>query len=306
MSKRSSVSSAALAVRSAASAAFALLGLTLALASSAHAGELNASRPDRGDAPMVVAHRGASGYAPENTLAAVDTAHALGIDWVETDVQRTRDGELVIMHDTTLNRTTNVEELYPDRSPWKVADFTTAEITRLDAGSWFGEEFTGEHVPTLEQYLHKVEEHRQKLLLELKSPALYPGVENQALKEMSNEGWLDPGHLHAKLVVQSFDAGAVRTVHELAPQVRTGFLGTPATGDLAEYAAYCDQINPPHTSVTADYVEAVHAQHGPHGRPLQMLTWTVNDADTAREVADEGVDGIISNHPDVVRDATAG
>jgi glycerophosphoryl diester phosphodiesterase len=305
MSIRSSVSSA-LAVRSAASAAFALLGLTLALGSPAHAGEPNASRHDSGDAPTVVAHRGASGYAPENTLAAVDKAHALGIDWVETDVQRTRDGELVIMHDTTLNRTTNVEELYPDRSPWKVADFTAAEIARLDAGSWYGAQFAGEHVPTFEQYLNKVEENDQKLLLELKSPALYPGVENQTLKEMSNEGWLDPGHVHGKLVVQSFDAGAVRTVHELAPQVRTGFLGTPDTGELAEYATYCDQINPPHTSVTADYVEAVHAQHGPHGRPLQVLTWTVNDADTAREVTDEGVDGIITNYPDVVRDATAG
>ena len=67
--------------------------------------------------PVTVAHRGASGYAPENTLAAVDKADKLGIDWVENDVQRTKDGELVVMHDTTLARTTNVEKLYPERSP---------------------------------------------------------------------------------------------------------------------------------------------------------------------------------------------
>lgn len=89
------------------------------------------------DAPVVFAHRGASAYAPENTLAAVDAADDLGIDWVENDVQRTRDGVLVVMHDTNLKRTTDVEELFPERAPWAVKDFTAAEIARLDAGSWF-------------------------------------------------------------------------------------------------------------------------------------------------------------------------
>jgi glycerophosphoryl diester phosphodiesterase len=305
MSIRSSASSA-LSLRSAASAAFALLGLTLALVHPAHAGEQRTASRAGSATPVTIAHRGASGYAPENTLAAVEKAHALGVDWVETDVQRTRDGELVIMHDTTLDRTTNAEQLYPDRSPWKVGDFTAAEIARLDAGSWYGRQYAGERVPTLEQYVEKVEGNRQKLLLELKSPALYPGVENQTLKVLSNEGWLDSGHVHGKLVVQSFDANAVRTVHELAPEVRTGFLGSPRPADLAGYAGYCDEINPPYASVTSDYVEAVHAQKGPHGRPLQLFTWTVNDAGTAREVAGEGVDGVISNYPDVVRDAMSG
>ncbi len=303
---RSSVSSV-LAFRSAASAAFALLSLFLVLGSPARAGERqHVTRLDDSGSPGVVAHRGASGYAPENTLAAVDKAHALGIDWVETDVQRTGDGELVVVHDTTLNRTTNVEQLYPDRSPWKVGDFTAAEIARLDAGSWYGKPFAGAHVPTLAQWLRKVEDGHQKLLLELKAPARYPGVENQTLKELGNDGWLDAGHVRGKLVVQSFDAGAIRTVHELAPQVATGLLGAPATGDLADYATYCDEINPPHTEVTADYVDAVHAQQGPHGRPLQVYTWVVNDTATAREAAGDGVDGVISNYPDVVRDAMTG
>ncbi|WP_281259550.1 glycerophosphodiester phosphodiesterase family protein, partial [Streptomyces glaucescens] len=93
--------------------------------------------------PAVIAHRGASAYAPENTLAAVDKAAELGIEWVENDVQRTKDGELVVIHDDSLRRTTDVETVFPDRAPWQVRDFTAAEIARLDAGSWFGPAYAG-------------------------------------------------------------------------------------------------------------------------------------------------------------------
>jgi glycerophosphoryl diester phosphodiesterase len=113
-----------------------LAGLSaLVITTPAHAASLTQIQQDA--PPTTVAHRGASAYAPENTLAAVDKADALGIEWVENDVQRTKDGELVIMHDTTLDRTTNVEKVFPRRSPWKVSDFTAAEIRKLDAVSWF-------------------------------------------------------------------------------------------------------------------------------------------------------------------------
>lgn len=263
-------------------------------------------KPRPGRAPVVVAHRGASAYAPENTLTAVDKAHELGFTWVETDVQRTFDGELVVMHDVSLARTTDVEQVFPDRAPWQVADFTAAEIARLDAGSWFGQEFAGAGVPTLEEYLRRVEANGQKLLLELKKPTLYPGVEEQTLKELANEGWLDGRHMGHRLVIQSFDADAVRTVHDLEPGVKTGFLGTPAVSELPEYAVFTDQINPNHSTVTADYVAQVHALDGAHDRRLELFAWTVDDAATARRVADAGADGIISNAPDVVRDAVGG
>lgn len=257
-------------------------------------------------APVVVAHRGASGYAPENTLAAVDRAAALGIEWVETDVQRTRDGTLVVVHDDNLRRTTDAEEVFPGRSPWKVKDFTAAEIARLDAGSWFSPSYAGMRVPTLEQFVRRVEKHGQKLLLELKNPELYPGIEQETLKVLSNEGWLDRQHVRDRLVVQSFDAASVRTVHELKPAVKTGLLGTPPVADLPGYAAFADQINPSHSSLTSGYVAAVQSFAGPHGARMQVLTWTVNDAAAARRVAGYGVDGIISNTPDVVRDAVGG
>lgn len=255
------------------------------------------------DRTVTVAHRGASAYAPENTLAAVEAAHRLGFDWVENDVQRTKDGELVIMHDTTLARTTNAEQVYPDRAPWKVADFTLQEIEKLDAGSWFGAKFAGERVPTLEEYMEEVEDNGQKLLMELKAPELYPGIELQTLMELRHQGWMDRNHVKHRLIVQSFNAEAIKTVHFLAPGVKTGFLGTPAVSDLPEYAEFCDQINPSHKTVTADYVKAVQALKGPRGRAMEVYTWTVDDAPTAVKVAGMGVDGIITNKPDVVRDA---
>lgn len=253
-----------------------------------------------GERPTVIAHRGASAYAPENTLAAVDKAAALGIDWVENDVQRTKDGRLVVLHDDNLRRTTDVEEVFPDRAPWKVRDFTAAEIARLDAGSWFGPAFAGARVPTLERYVRRVEVHHQKLLLEIKNPDLYPGIEGQTLKVLGNEGWLDRGHVAGRLIVQSFSAASVRAVHKLKPGVKTGLLGTPPVADLDAYAAFADQINPSHGSLSKGYVSAVHAFTGPHGRPLQVFAWTVDTAAAAHRVARYDVDGVISNKPDLV------
>lgn len=281
-------------------AAGALLGLSALVLSPA------AQAAPHGHPPVTVAHRGAASYAPENTLASIDAAARLGFEWVENDVQRTKDGELVILHDSSLARTTNVEQVFPDRSPWNVSDFTLREIEKLDAGSWFGAKFKGERVPTLEDYMDEVEHNDQSLLMELKSPELYPGIERETLRELRGAGWLNSAHLKDRLVIQSFNADAIKTVHRLQPEIRTGFLGNPSVADLPKFAKYCDQINPVHTAVTRDYVAAVHGLKGPHRRPLDLYTWTVDDPATAVKVAGLGVDGIISNKPDVVRAAVGG
>ncbi|MGW9431902.1 glycerophosphodiester phosphodiesterase, partial [Streptomyces decoyicus] len=98
-------------------------------------------------------------------------------------------------------------------------------------------------------------------------------------------------------------ADAIKTVHTLRPDLKTGFLGNPSVADLPKFAKYCDQINPVHTAVTPEYVAAVHGLKGPHRRTLDLYTWTVDDPATAVKVAGLGVDGIITNKPDVVRDA---
>lgn len=253
--------------------------------------------------PTTVAHRGASAYSPENTVAAVDEARRRGTTWVENDVQRTKDGRLVVMHDTTLNRTTNVEQRYPGRAPWKISDFTLAEIQRLDAGSWFAPAYRGERVPTLKQYLAAVDRNKQNLMLEIKAPELYPGIEKQILAELRKAGWLSSGHLARRLIIQSFSAASVKAVHKQASGLKTAFLGTPKTGDLPDYAKFTDQINPSHKNVTSAYLAAVHRLKGAHDRKLEVFTWTVNDGPTAARLAKLGVDGIITNAPDVVRKA---
>ncbi|MDX2405751.1 glycerophosphodiester phosphodiesterase [Streptomyces microflavus] len=288
----------------ASTAAAAVLGAGALLLPAAQPQETAAGTPDRQTSPVVVAHRGASGYAPENTLAAVDAAKALSVDWVENDVQRTKDGVLVVLHDTDLKRTTDVEEVFPDRAPWAVKDFTAAEVAKLDAGSWFGKQFAGARVPTLTRFVNRLEHNRQKLLLEIKSPSTYPGIERDILRVLGKEGWLDRAHVRDRLVIQSFGAAGIKEVHALRPDIITGFLGTPAVADLPSYAAFADQINPSYATIGTEYVAAVQRLKGPHGKRLRVNTWTVNDAAKAAKARAYGVDGIITNYPDVVRDAT--
>ncbi|MGD3106568.1 glycerophosphodiester phosphodiesterase [Streptomyces sp. YGL11-2] len=244
-------------------------------------------------APFVIAHRGASRYAPENTLAAVDAAHRRGLVWVENDVQRTKDGRLVVIHDTTLNRTTDAAKVFPGRAPWRVRDFTAAEIARLDAGSWFGKQFAGERVPTLADYLRRLDRNGQGLLLELKAPEEYPGVEAQALRELRALGWLDRAHIRHRLVVQSFCVRCVKRVHRLMPKVRTGILGAPSVRKLRRYARFADQINPRMAEVSSKWARAVHRLRGPHGRRLEIYAWDVGAKESAQSVQGRGVEGVI-------------
>ncbi|MGW7024518.1 glycerophosphodiester phosphodiesterase [Streptomyces decoyicus] len=244
-------------------------------------------------ATRVIAHRGASRYAPENTLAAVDAAHRRGLIWVENDVQRSKDGRLVVVHDATLKRTTDAAKVFPGRAPWRVGDFTAAEIARLDAGSWFGKRFAGERVPTLAAYLRRLDQNGQRLLLEIKAPEKYPGIEAQVIRELRARGWLDRAHVRSRLVVQSFCVPCVKAVHERAPQIRTGILGAPEIGRLAGYARFADQINPRASALSSRWLAAVHRLRGPHGRPLEVYAWDVAKNTSARSVRARGVEGVI-------------
>ncbi|MGW9048117.1 glycerophosphodiester phosphodiesterase [Streptomyces lydicus] len=261
---------------------------------SADVGVTRTARAGTSAAPaLVIAHRGASRYAPENTLAAVDAAHRRGLIWVENDVQRTKDGRLVVVHDTTLKRTTNAATVFPGRAPWRVGDFTAAEIARLDAGSWFGARFAGERVPTLDAYLRRLERNGQRLLLEIKAPARYPGIEAGVVRELRARGWLDSAHVRSRLVIQSFSVACVKTVHALLPQVRTGILGAPAVPDLARYARFTDQINPRLSEASSRWLAAVHRLRGAHGRPLEVYAWDVAKNTNRRSVRARGIAGVI-------------
>ncbi|MGN9845602.1 glycerophosphodiester phosphodiesterase [Nonomuraea sp. H19] len=269
---------------------FRRLALILAIALTALT---TPSTPATAATVLNVAHRGASAYAPENTITAFELAETQRADMFELDVQETKDHELVLMHDTTLSRTTDVERVFPGLSPWRVGDLTLAQIRKLDAGSWFGGRYDGEPVPTLGEALRKMSGSGMGLLLEVKQPGLYPGIERRIAEELRRHpGWLAPG----RLVVQSFDWGSMRTFHGLLPDVPIGLLGTPSTADLPELATFADQINPPYTTLTAAYVRRVR------GLGMQVLTWTVDSPAAMRRMLAYRVDGIITNKPDVLHD----
>jgi glycerophosphoryl diester phosphodiesterase len=246
------------------------------------------------------AHRGAMGYAPENTLAAFRLGVAQGSDLVEADVQRSKDGVLVLMHDTTLTRTTNVEEVFPDRAPWRVSDFTYAEMQQLDAGSWFSEEYAGEPVPTMAQMVELLRPTRAGILMELKAPELYPGIEQQVADEFAGfPAYVESAVRADRLVVQSFNWDSMAEYHELQPSVPVGLLGRPDEARLPELATWADQINPHFRSYDEAYVDAVHELG------MEVHTYTVNAPADMHTVLDRGVDGVITNYPDVLEDVLA-
>lgn len=249
---------------------------------------------------ITTAHRGAMAYAPENTLAAFEVGIDQKATWIESDVQLTKDGEAVLIHDTTLTRTTNAEEVFPDRAPWNVGDFTLDEIKQLDAGSWFGEEFTGEQVPTLAEMITQVRKSRAGIIMELKSPELYPGVEQKVVDVFDSfPGYVNSAIASERLAVQSFNWDSMATYAELEPDVPVGLLGTVPVADLATYAEWADQVNPNFNAVTPDYVNAVH------DAGMVINTYTVNEVADMARLLDYGVDGIITNRPDVLKDLLA-
>lgn len=240
------------------------------------------------------AHRGASAYAPENTLAANQVAIEMSSDWIESDVQLSKDGVPILMHDTTLSRTTNVEQLFPTRAPWRVADFTLAEIKTLDAGSWKGPEWAGEPVPTLAEMVEQVRPSRSGILMELKAPELYPGIEQKVADVFASyPGYLTSALANGRLAVQSFNWDSMKRYKQVQPGVPVGLLGTPTAAQLPTLT-WAQQVNPNHGALTADYVASVHALG------MEVHTWTVDrEADMNRVLA-LGVDGVITNRPDVL------
>lgn len=248
-----------------------------------------AEKPTVGERKQVdnVAHRGATGYAPENTIAAYDLAVDMKVDYIEIDVQRSKDGQLVSIHDTTVDRTTD--------GTGKVGDLTLEQLRSLDAGSWKGEEFTGEQIPTFEEILDR---YRGKvgILIELKAPEIYPGIEKQ-VAELIKERNLDKPR-NKKIIIQSFNFESIKKMNQLLPRVQLGVLTSNrahTTMDaLKEFSTYADWFNPSYGIVTKELVNQVHSLG------MQIGSWTVRSQEAADFLFEMEVDAIISDYPDYV------
>jgi len=277
---------------------------------------------------LVVAHRGARSLAPENTLAAGRKAFEVGADAWEIDVHMTRDGRLVVIHDDTLARTTNVEQLFPDRKPWYVCDFTLDEIRRLDAGSWFVHDdpfgqikagavspeecrsYVGERVPTLREALRLTRECGGWIDIEIKQPRRYPGIVEKVVETVRAERMED------RVVISCFDHTVVREVKALDPKVAAGPI---VSNRLAEAGRYVRRLLRGDGYFASGDVVGMGsiAFSGSKGAPgsldprdlnrddiaslkrsgVALFVWTINDERQMRALIDAGVTGIVTDFP---------
>lgn len=228
---------------------------------------------------LIIAHRGASGHAPENTHAAFRKAVALGAPFIETDLQLTRDAHFVAIHDDTLNRTTNGQG--------KVHDHTLADLRKLDAGSWFGSQFTGERIPTLEEILEFSKKHDVVFYLELKPGGSWGG-------EHALIGALRESSEIPRCVVISFEPAMLANLRNIEPTLMTGVL---FDGQLVDPSKSALEVGARQIVVRADLVTPGMISEA-RRKDLQVVCWTVNHPAHIRQLRSAGVHGIMSDYPD--------
>ena len=228
---------------------------------------------------LIIAHRGASGHAPENTLASFRRAVALGATFIETDLHLSRDARFVAIHDDTVNRTTNGQGT--------VRDMTLAELRRLDAGTWFGSEFSGERIPTLEEILEFAKKNDVVFYLELKASGAWGG-EHVLIGALRESGEI------ARTVVISFDASLLAAARRIEPTLMTGLLYDGQIDNPLDKAV---EVGARQLAVKGDLVTPGLLSEA-RRRDLQVVCWTVNQPAHMRLLMAAGVDGIMSDYPE--------
>ncbi len=231
--------------------------------------------------PVIFAHRGASAYAPENTGAAFKKAIAMKADGIELDVHLTQDGHIVVIHDERVDRTSN-------GTGW-VKDMKLSELKGLDFGSWFGSDFKGETILTLEEVLDLLKGWDGILNVELKSgPIFYEGLEQKTLDV------LKAFRMTGRTIISSFNHYSLLTVKRIEPGIKTGILYMAGLVEPWDYAKKvgADAIHPYFVNIQPPIVQGCKA----HG--ILMNPFTVDKPEHIRALALADVDGIITNVPD--------
>lgn len=228
----------------------------------------------------IFAHRGSSGSHPENTIVAFKEAERAGADGIEIDVNMTKDNELVVIHDQTVDRTTN--------SKGRVIDFTLEEVQKFDAGSWFSEEFTEERIPTLKEVLHLVQDNKLLLNIELKNVGIhYPQIEEKMIKEIEDYD------LEDQVIISSFNHYSLKKINELNPKLECAILSFDMLYEPWDYAKRIGAKSlHPHVPKTSDEL-MIGAMH--NGFPIRVFT--VNRAADMKKFMGKGC-SIITDYPE--------
>ncbi len=278
-----------------------------------------AEKPMTTQKPLVIAHRGARGHAPENTLAAARLAHAEKAWMWELDTCFTKDGQLVVIHDDTLERTTDVSKRpeFADRKPWKVHEFTLAELRTLDAGSWFLEKdpfqtvasgevtpamaasYKGEKIPTLEEALKLTKELNWRVNVEIKDQTNAVGHDRVA-KEVC--GMVRKMGMEKSVLLSSFQHQYLIQAADYLPGMeRAALLDKARPQDAAAVckAAKSAYYHPKHTLLLPGDTEDLR------GAGILVNVWTVNKPEDMERSIKLGVNGIITDFPKRLREMLA-
>ncbi|WP_064093542.1 glycerophosphodiester phosphodiesterase [Rossellomorea aquimaris] len=244
-----------------------------------------------------IAHRGASAYAPEHTMPSYELGDQMKGDYIELDLQMTKDGQLIAMHDETLDRTTNGTGL--------VKEYTLEEIKRLDAGSWFNkkypekakEEFEGLQVQTLEEIIEHFGQSKN-YYIETKSPEVYPGMEEKLLDILEKHNLTRQNGPSSKVIIQSFSEESLKKIHNInedIPLVQLIDYTTSATiseKELNDYEEYAVGLGMSFKKIDENYVSKVR-EHD-----LLIHPYTVVEKEDMERLLDWGVTGMFTNNPD--------
>jgi glycerophosphoryl diester phosphodiesterase len=278
----------------------AALAAALVVALAAFAGSASAAKEKAPkDAPVLnIGHRGASGYAPEHTFAAYDLAIEMGADYIEQDLQLTKDGVLVVLHDETLDRTARpTAESEPGDCTGLVIEHTLEQIKTCEVGSWFGPEYAGEQIPTLEEVFQRYGKS-VNYYIETKNPESAPGMEEELLRLMDVYGLTEPAEDRWQVLIQSFSAASLQKIHAINPELPLIQLYSSTEtsetiqAQLAAVRTYAVGIGPSQSDVDAALVDAAHANC------LDVHPYTVNETADMESLISLGVDGMFTNFPD--------
>jgi glycerophosphoryl diester phosphodiesterase len=228
-----------------------------------------------------IGHRGASGHAPENTLSSFHKAIEMGADSIELDVHLSKDGEVIVMHDPKVDRTTN--------GTGYIKDLTLAELKQLDAGKLFAG-FQGEKIPTLQE-VFDITKGKATYVIEIKNgPIFYSGIEEKLVEI------IERNHLEDDVIVIAFYHPSLKKIKELNPCIKVGILFVGAFIDPWSVAAQvgADALHPMYEYVTEEFVAEAHK------RGYVVHPWTINDSRQLELWHKYGVDGIASDYPDTL------
>ena len=234
------------------------------------------------DEVLIIAHRGAAGKAPENTLASIHQAIADKTDWVEIDVQETADGEVVVMHDSDFMK------LAANKT--KIWDATLPQLAEIDIGSWFDPSFSAERVPTLKEVL-EVSKGKTKVVIELKYYGHDEKLEKRVAEIVEATGMVN------ETAIMSLKYDAVKKMRSIRPDWKIGLLSTTALGDLTSLDT--DFLAVSRGMASAGFVRRVHEAN------KKIYVWTINDPVSMSQMISLGVDGLITDEPEMARQVLA-